>query len=115
MSKPTHPTNPLDAFTDEQLAENGRNLEPEREEGWRPLSGSTIVDKQEETLTAGAIVRLVKEPLYQTSTAKNAVNTISGTYYYWDDKVVNGRRRITNQKNPRWKTPNQITGWIKAR
>ena len=123
MSKPTHPTNPLDVFTDEQLAEKvwanefGTGNARKKALGDRYEAVQAIVNKQakeKQTLTAGAIVRLVKEPLYQTSTAKNAVNTISGTYYYWDDKVVNGRRRITNQKNRVGKL-NQITGWIKAR
>ena len=57
---------------------------------------------------------LQNEPLYVSSTAKKMAGRVSGVYYRWDESVVNGRIRITNQKE-RVGVSGQVTGWIKSR
>ena len=67
-------------------------------------------EKPAEKPTTGT-VKLSNEPLYASSTAKTAASKITGTYYYWDNETVNGRRRITNAKS-RVGVEGQVTGWI---
>lgn len=62
---------------------------------------------------AGDSVKLNKTPLYSTSANKKASGYLTGTYYLWDGKKVNGRYRITNAKN-RVGVAGQITGWVNA-
>ncbi|MBQ1211613.1 MAG: N-acetylmuramoyl-L-alanine amidase [Clostridia bacterium] len=58
-----------------------------------------------------AAFALSREPLYVSSTAKSAVGTATGNYYRWDNKVINGRVRITVK--PEWiGKAGQVTGWI---
>ena len=59
------------------------------------------------------VLRLEKEPLYISSTAKEKSGTVTGTYYIWGGGTVNGRIRITN-KAERIGVSGQVTGWIKA-
>ena len=66
------------------------------------------------TATTSNQINLNSEPLYATSSASTATNKISGAYFYWDNKIVNGRRRITNRKD-RIGVDGQVTGWIRAR
>ena len=63
---------------------------------------------------AVTVVKLTNEPLYSTATSKTPANHVTGTYYYWDDETVSGRRRITNRKD-RIGVAGQVTGWINAR
>ena len=63
---------------------------------------------------AVTVVKLSDEPLYSTATSKTPANHVTGTYYYWDDETVSGRRRITNRKD-RIGVAGQVTGWINAR
>lgn len=60
---------------------------------------------------AVTVVKLTDEPLYSTATSKTPANHVTGTYYYWDDETVSGRRRITNRKD-RIGVAGQVTGWI---
>ena len=62
------------------------------------------------------LLHLNNTPLYTSSTAKNASGTKTGTFYKYDDKVVNGRIRITNSAANVGKVPigNYVTGWIDA-
>lgn len=62
---------------------------------------------------AGAEVKLNNEPLYATSTTTKVSARITGAYFYWDNKTLNGRRRITNRKD-RVGVKGQVTGFIKA-
>ncbi len=50
-------------------------------------------------------------PLYNSSTATNYSQLITGTYYLWGVEVVNGRVRITNLPS-RVGVNNQVSGWI---
>lgn len=66
------------------------------------------------TATTSNQINLVSEPLYATSSASTVSSKVSGLYFYWDNKTVNGRRRITNRKD-RIGVDGQVTGWIRAR
>lgn len=62
-------------------------------------------------LKAGTKFSLKEAELYVSSDAKSDVGTVSGTYYAWDDEIINKRIRITNSKNNVGKV-GQVTGWI---
>lgn len=72
---------------------------------------TTPAPKPDIVLTAGAELKLSKEPLYVSATAKTRSSTISGTYYFWGGSVINNRIRITNSKS-RVGIGGQVTGWI---
>lgn len=63
---------------------------------------------------AGRKIALSNAPLYASSTAKNAVRKLSGTYYLYDGKMFNGRYRITPRADMVGKMPtgNYVTGYI---
>ncbi len=65
---------------------------------------------------AGAAVTLNKAPLYVSSTATNKAGTKSGTYYFYDGILINGRYRITNSAARCGKLPvgQNVTGWVPA-
>ena len=60
---------------------------------------------------AGKQLQLAGENLYATAAIKKAAGRVTGTYYLWNDKKVNGRYRITNRKE-RVGAAGQVTGWI---
>ena len=64
-------------------------------------------------LGKGSAVTLKNCPLYASSTAGKAAGKVTGTYYLWDGKILNGRYGITNAKN-RVGVAGQVTGWINA-
>ncbi len=63
------------------------------------------------TLTKGTKLSLSNVALYVSSTAKTKASTKTGTYYLWDNEVINGRVRITNSTSNVGKA-GQVTGWI---
>ena len=50
-------------------------------------------------LGKGSAVTLKNCPLFASSTAGKSAGKVTGTYYLWDGKILNGRYRITNAKN----------------
>lgn len=58
-----------------------------------------------------AALTLANEPLYGSSSAAAPAARISGNYWRWDDAVINGRIRITNDPS-RIGVAGQVTGWI---
>ena len=62
--------------------------------------------------TAGSPVVLSNTPCYVSASAEESFGTKSGTYYRWDDEVINGRIRITN-KPENAGVAGQITCWVK--
>ncbi len=68
----------------------------------------------QQTRVAGDKVTLKGTKLYSTSDAQRHINVISGDYYIYDDKTLNGRVRITNSKANVGKTPigKKVTGYI---
>jgi len=67
--------------------------------------------KPELILSAGAELKLSREPLYASATVKERSSTITGTYWFWGGSAVNNRIRITNSKS-RVGISGQVTGWI---
>lgn len=61
---------------------------------------------------AGSPVVLSNTPCYVSASAEESFGTKSGTYYRWDDEVINGRIRITN-KSENAGVAGQITCWVK--
>jgi len=65
-------------------------------------------------IEVGTKVILNNTPLYISSTTAKPTTRISGTFYIYDGKDVNGRYRITTAKSNCMKTPvtKYVTGWI---
>lgn len=82
-----------------------------KKKGLPPVNPIEPIIKPDIILTAGAELKLSKEPLYVSATAKTRSSTISGTYYFWGGSVINNRIRITNSKS-RVGIGGQVTGWI---
>lgn len=62
---------------------------------------------------AGTILELKNVKLYKDSKTKTATKTISGTYYVWNNEVINNRIKITVRKSFVG-VAGMITGWIDA-
>lgn len=62
----------------------------------------------------GDKITLKGAKLYASSSGQVAVNTVSGTYYLYDGKLLSGKYRITSSKDNCGKKPigNYVTGWI---
>lgn len=65
------------------------------------------------TLKAGQAINLRNEPLYATAYTDKAAGTIYGTYYVFDNVVINGRIRITTYES-KVGVKGQVTGYIDA-
>lgn len=65
---------------------------------------------------AGGTVTLTNAPFYVSSTAKNPASRKSGTFYFYDGILINGRYRITNSAARCGKLPvgKNVTGWVPA-
>ena len=74
---------------------------------------SQIAAAKPAVLGKGSAVTLKNCPLFASSTAGKSAGKVTGTYYLWDGKILNGRYRITNAKN-RVGVAGQVTGWINA-
>ncbi|MBR3767523.1 MAG: hypothetical protein IKL10_04695 [Clostridia bacterium] len=64
-------------------------------------------------LVAGTALYLDKVKGYVSSTTSYSFGKKTGTFYTWDNKVIRGRRRITNLRE-RVGVPGQVTCWINA-
>jgi N-acetylmuramoyl-L-alanine amidase len=73
-------------------------------------SGSTASASSSKSY-AGKAVKLSKKPVYASASSKSSSGTLTGTYYYWNNEVINGRIRVTNAKS-RVGVKGQVTGWI---
>lgn len=74
----------------------------------------SVVDVDDDDLSAGEKIKLSSEPLYDSATSYVALKRISGEYYVYDNKIINNRIRITNSKNNVGKEPagSYVTGYI---
>lgn len=65
---------------------------------------------------AGNSVSLSNAPFYYTSTAGSPSAYKSGTFYFYDGILINGRYRITNSPDRCGKLPvgQNVTGWVPA-
>lgn len=66
--------------------------------------------------TAGGTASLDNAPFYYTSTAKEPSCHKSGTFWFYDGILVNGRYRMTNSASRCGKLPvgKNVTGWVPA-
>lgn len=64
------------------------------------------------TYVAGQGVKLVDEPLYNIAGSAKPFKRITGVFYIYDDKCVQGRYRITDQRSKVRKGINNIIGYI---
>lgn len=85
-----------------------------KSKGYNGYSASSTTTKTSSstTISAGTKVTLKNVALYASSTSNKIANKITGTYYLWDNKIKNGRIRITNSKKNVGKS-GEVTGWIK--
>ena len=68
------------------------------------------------TFKAGDKVVLNNTGIYSSATATKSTSKKSGTYYIYNNEIINGRMRITNSSKNVGKTPigNYVSGWIKV-
>ena len=64
---------------------------------------------------AGGKAKLADAGLYNKATVTKSTKTISGEYYIYDGKVINGRMRVTNSSSRVGKKPigENVTGFVK--
>ncbi len=79
------------------------DAEPAAKEPSKPAANTAI--------KAGQKITLKDTKCYNSETTKESYGKKSGTYYFWDDKVVNGRAKITN-KPERVGVKGQVTCWV---
>lgn len=65
-------------------------------------------------IVAGDVVQLKNEPLYKASTTETSSKNITGTYYYWDNQIKEGKIRVTTKKEYVGVT-GKVTGWISVK
>ena len=83
------------------------------------IAGAYAIEEEEEyeipeatqSGTAGERLELKNEPLYISAYDAQPVDYKTGTYYLWDNKVINGKIKITNAAKRVGKA-GQVTGWI---
>lgn len=74
---------------------------------------TTTVKPSVTKLKAGQAINLRNEPLYATAYTDKMAGTIYGTYYVFDNVVINGRIRITTYES-KVGVKGQVTGYIDA-
>lgn len=92
---------------------NAKNVENPVETVKKPVE--TKKESAAKSATKGAELKLSNESLYASAYIDKVANKITGTYYVYDGQVLNGRVRITNNKNNVGKFPltKYVTGWVK--
>ena len=73
-----------------------------------------VLPEPEREGQAGEVLEFNKEPLYISAYDTQPVSEATGTYYRWDETVINGKYKITNSPDNIGKA-GQVTGWVKAR
>ncbi len=91
-----------------KLEASGHNYDEVQAEVNKKLG---VAPSKPATLGRGSAIELKNCPLYASSTTSKSSGKVTGTYYLWDGKLMNGRYRITNAKN-RVGVAGQVTGWI---
>lgn len=78
------------------------------------LNADAVCKPAAENYTKGAKVALNNADLFVSASAKKAAKKISGNYYIYDGKVINGRLRITDRADRVGKKPigQNVTGWV---
>ena len=83
--------------------------------GW--INKNDILDIDTSTnieISSGSQITLSNTPLYTTASVSSSCGKKSGTYWIYDNEVVNNRIKITNSKDNVGKKPvgTYVTGWI---
>ncbi len=80
----------------------------------KPQSGKPQKPEKKD-YSAGVKVALNDAGLYSTATVTKPTKTISGEYYIYDGKVINGRMRVTNDSTKVGRKPigTNVTGFVK--
>ena len=80
----------------------------------KPESGKEKPTPTLQEPVAGQEIKLDKAKLFASSTSKKQVNLVSGKYFIYDGKTINGRLRITNSKENVNRKPitEYVTGYI---
>lgn len=83
---------------------------------YESTSPAANADSQAAGGEAGTAVTLDNAPFYYTSTSESPSSRKSGTYYFYDGILINGRYRITNTRERCGKLPvgKNVTGWVPA-
>ena len=71
-------------------------------------------DKEESKISSGTQINIKSIPMYTTAYSNRYSSKKSGTYFIYNDEVVNERIRITNSKKNVGRTPigSYVSGWI---
>jgi GH25 family lysozyme M1 (1,4-beta-N-acetylmuramidase) len=80
----------------------------------KPQSGKPVKPEKKD-FSAGAKINLKDAGLYTTSTVTKPTKTVSGEYYIYDGKVLNGRMRVTNSSSKVGRRPvgDNVTGFVR--
>ena len=80
----------------------------------KPESGKPVKPVKKD-YSAGAKITLKDAGLYSTATVTKPTKNISGEYYIYDGKVINGRMRVTNNSSKVGRKPigENVTGFVK--
>ena len=95
---------------DEEAAEEPVE-EPVVEETKEEDDGSIILTERDLIKIPGTAIELESVELFATSVVSTPINTISGTYYTWDGRVIRDRIRITDSLN-KVGVPDGYLGWV---
>jgi hypothetical protein len=89
---------------------------PVVEEVHVPKKKKSIKSEEDKTKTkkaakkeykVGGSIKLKEEPVYKTSIASTVIDTLTGKYYIYNTKILNGRIRISDKK-----VDGESIGWI---
>ncbi len=80
----------------------------------KPQSGKPIKPEKKD-YSAGAKITLEDAGLYTTATVTKPTRNVSGEYFIYDGKVINGRMRVTNSASRVGRKPvgDNVTGFVK--
>lgn len=99
----------------------GGNIEYRRQDGLgvdekEATNEAKNAESEAKGATAGSSVNLKDASFYVSSTATTAASKKTGTYYFYDGQLVNGRYRMTNTAERCGKQPagKNVTGWVSA-
>lgn len=85
-----------------------------------PVEGAeetvSAAENESANISPGTSVSLNNVPLYVSSVSGNPATHKTGTYYFYDGILINGRYRMTNTPSRCGKTPvgQNVTGWMDA-
>lgn len=87
-----------------------------KSKGLNGFTSTPATNPSTQKYKAGDPVQLNNTPIYVSSTSKKVAAYKSGTFYIYDNNVINGRMRITNAKSRVGKKPvsENVTGYMEV-